>query len=194
MEKHEDKHTQFAYRSIHDFFDQYHLHTAIQELEMIILTAGSSYAWKRGVPYDVMYFFKELKMLAKAAWFIDKTSYEEDGVALSERQQESAPDIEQQKHFVSGSPNVSPWQSFPRSLSEDEYFNPYLAIKVFCHTYTKQEWKKIWKHLIEYAFSAEAMDAEGEYSFSDILKIRTGIITLIEGCHLIEVRTHRKNK
>jgi hypothetical protein len=189
MEKHLDKETQFAYCSIHDFFDQYHLHTAIQELEMIIITAGSEHAWNTGVPFDVA-----LKKLAKAAWFIDKTSSEKDEAVLSEPEEDSDPDIEKQKQFVSASPYVSAWQSFPRSLSEEEYFNPYQAITVFCHSYTKQEWKKIRKHLTEYAFSEEAMDAEGEYNFSDILKIRTGIITLIEGCHLIEVRNHMKNK
>jgi hypothetical protein len=95
-----------------------------------------------------------------------------------------------QEHFVSNNSQCNAWNCFPRSLTIQQYYNPYKAIKKFANYMAVQEWKIFIKDCTEYALlKGTIADVQPAY---DILLIRLRLLQLIEACHLLNIRTNAK--
>lgn len=185
----EDKDTRYAYNCIHDFFDNFGFSDAVTYIGRVLKVALSNKAWKKPGPYNVIYFIEKLEELSSAAFIIDcgqPTRPE----AILEETANGDPDMRVQQHYTGGHPFRSTWDYFPRNLTAGQYHNPYKAITKFTGYMTEAEWKKALKEIAEYALSNSKMIDE-QYPYN-ILTLRLRLMQLIEGCHLLQVRTNIK--
>jgi hypothetical protein len=91
-----------------------------------------------------------------------------------------------QEHFASNNRQCNAWNCFPRSLTIQQYYNPYKAIKKLAKYMAVQEWKIFIKDCTEYALlKGTIADVQPAY---DILLIRLRLLQLIEACHLLYIR------
>lgn len=185
----EDKAIQFAYRSIHDFFDCYGLEDAIWHWETIIRAASNKHPWKKDAPFHLLLFMEKLGELCIAAITIHLTYAKRAGAIIGEEDKTLPPEISQQEQFVNSLQASNVWNCFPRNLTEKQYKDPYRALKKFAYRMPETACKKILKDIQDYALSRTAID--GEYSSYQLLNIRLQILQLIEACHLLEVRTYK---
>lgn len=185
----ENKDTRYAYNSIHEFFDNYGLSGAVQDIDRVLKVAISDKAWKKADPYSVLYFMEKLGELCGAA-FVIHSNYATRDEAILEEPENGDPDMSVQQHFAGRHVPWSVWDYFPRSLTARQYHNPYKAIDKFVDFMTEAEWKKTFKEITEYALSNNSID--DEYYPYNILTIRLRLMQLIEACHLLEVRANIK--
>lgn len=184
----EDKNIRYAYDSIHVFFDNYHLESAIKETDGIIKAASQYKPWKESYPYRVIYFIKLLKRLCKSAWVIHYGfSTTRAGCILETTTEKEM--LKQEQFIIRGSFSTM-WNNFPRHLTASQYCDPYKAIKKFAEYMAERQWKKTLKIFTEYALSDTSI-AE-EYPDYNLLTIRLRLLQLIEACHLLEVRSNLK--
>jgi hypothetical protein len=178
----------YAYRSIHTFFNHFMVSDAVSHLESILRAATSFKLWRKGDPAQLLLYMEMLQELIAAALEIYYSqSTREDGII----QKGNETGILLQQHFVSNNGDCNTWNCFPRSLTLQQYYNPYKAIKKAAVYMTVQEWKILIRDCIEYALlKATITDVLTAY---DILLIRLRLLQLIEACHLLDVRTNPKN-
>ena len=181
----------YCYGIIHDFFDYYGFRHAIKITEQIISIATSNRFWYKGAPYHVVFFAEHLERLLTTVFIIENKRYhlKKAKLIISGGYK---PDILLKKNYVHPYQKGSAWECFPRHLSAKQYADPYLVLEKFTVAYTEAEWGKILADLSEYALSGSSIS--GSYDACDILFIWKRIIQLIEACHLLEVRTYKKQK
>ena len=177
---------QYAYAIIHEFFDNYGLSGAVEDIERILKTAISKKAWKKDAPFDALYYMQKLEQLCSTAFVIDG-SYSPRAAAIVEAPEDGDPDISKQQNFA-GRWSTSGWEVFPRSLTAKQYHHPYKAIKKFVQYMPEPEWKTVLQELTEYALSNGSI-IEVSYPYN-ILTLRLRLLQLIEACYLLEVRTY----
>lgn len=182
----EDKDIQYAYRSIHDFFDGYHLGSAIKETEKIIKAAASYKAWLTNEPYRPIYFMEQFYGLIQAAYMVTK-NYSARTACVLKEPVNGHPNLLLTQNYVSIYQSCTPWNNIPRHLTAAQYHDPYIAIEKFTKYATEIEWKEACKDLSEYALTNDSIDEE--YPCYKLLPIRLHILRLIEACHLLEVRS-----
>jgi len=183
-----DKDLQYAWHSIHDFFDAYHLSFAVEETERIIKAAARHRSWNLDYPYRPIHFMEHVQELVTAACCIAKSylTGKEGTVTLTSPTGE--PDLLIKSDFVSSGRYSNVWNNMPRHLTAPQYFQPWKAIKKFTTYATEAEWKATCKDLAEYALSNISIDEE--YPCYKLLPIRLHLLRLIEACHLLEVRSN----
>ena len=176
---------QYAYRSIHTFFNHFMVSDAVSHLESILRAATSFKVWKKEDSTQLLLYMELLQQLIVAALEIYYSqSVREDAII----KQDNETGILLQQHFVSSNGDCNTWNCFPRSLTLQQYYNPYKAIKKLAKYMSVQEWKIFIKDCIEYALlKATITDVLTAY---DILLIRLRLLQLIEACHLLDVRTN----
>jgi hypothetical protein len=183
----QNKDTQYACQSIHDFFDCYHLEAAIKEAEKMIKQAARHKAWRTKNPYRPVFFTGKLQELVTAAFTITEHHAQREACIIEPVNEEGLPDLEQKQHFVSRYRSCTTWSNIPRHLTAAQYHDPYIAIKKFTSYATAIEWKQIGHDLAEYALTNYPIDEE--YPAHRLLTIRLHILRLIEACHLLAVRS-----
>lgn len=186
--QYEDKDTAYAYRVIHDFFDAFGFTTAIAFLERILQTASAGYSWKKGDPYDVVYFMQKLSQLAEVAYVIHTPYAIRKDAVISPSEKNTPPDLSITENYFTGHIHGDAWSSLPRNLTAKQYHDPYKAIHKFCKYTTSDEWDRIFSELAEYALSRYTPE-EMLYPYN-LLTVRKRLLQLIEACHLVRVRTH----
>jgi hypothetical protein len=182
----ENKDIQYAYRSIHDFFDYYGFSGCIKEAGQIIKAAASYKPWHRDAPYGPVYFMENLQQLIAAAYSI-KNNYSSRAVCII-NSGTGIPDLSLIQNYVSRYNSSTPWNNMPRHLTAAQYHDPYKAIEKFTKYATEPEWQQVCKDLVEYALSNASID--DEYHCNKLLAIRLHILRLIEACHLLELRSN----
>ncbi len=186
----EDRDILYAYRVIHDFFNGFSFHRAIFHMDSIIEAGLNNGTWK-GMPYNAIFFMENITALCKAAFTVSTCNSVRENAIVEPQEENETPDISLTKDFMGSNFHSSAWNSFPRHLTAKQYYNPYKAIKKFCRYATEVEWNAIIKELTESALSyAPADDLCYPYN---ILKVGLRLLQLIEACHLLEVRTGKKN-
>lgn len=181
----------YCYGIIHNFFDYYGFRPAVKIAEQIIAFATDNRFWNKEAPYHVVFFLEHLERLITTVFIIEKKRYHLKKAKLL-ISGDSKPDIHLKKNFVHPYQKGSAWEYFPRHLSAKQYADPYLSLEKFTAVYTKAEWEEILVDLREYALSKSSIS--GSYDACEILFIRKRILQLIEVCHLLEVRTYKKQK
>lgn len=182
----EDKDKQYAYHSIHDFFDNYHFSAAVKETSRIIKAAASEKAWLTRRPYRPVYFMEIMLPLVAAAFVLEKHAGQRAACII--RSETGIPDLAQTQHYVGRHRYSNAWNCMPRQLTAAQYHDPYLAIRKFTARQTEAEWKQVCKDLGEYALSNSSV--VDEYSLPEILTIHRHLLRLIEACHLLQVRSN----
>lgn len=187
----EDKNIRYAYSSIHDFFDSYHLRSALKETERVIKAAADDKAWKKDYPYRLIFFMEKLQELCSAAFIIHNNFATRAACITAVLTETGDPDLANEQDFVGKNHFSNVWNNMPRHLNAAQYLDPYKAIEKFVAFMTEAEWKKAIKVLWEYALSNSSID--DEYPCYKILTVRLHLLRLVEACHLLEVRSN-KNK
>lgn len=186
--QYEDKDTAYAYRVIHDFFDASGFTRAVVFMECILHTASARYSWKKGDPYNVVYFLQKLTQLAKAAYVIDAPYAIRMDAITTPPEKNGPPDLSITENYFTGHIHGDAWSSLPRNLTAKQYHDPYKAISKFCKYTTSDEWDRIFSELAEYALSRYTPE-EMLYPYN-LLTVRKRLLQLLEACHLVRVRTH----
>jgi hypothetical protein len=182
----ENKDIQYAYRSIHEFFDNYDFYSAVKETNRIIKAAASEKAWLTRRPYQPVYFMEVMQPLIAAAFVLEKHAGRRAScIILSET---GIPDLAQTQNYVGRHRYSNAWNCMPRHLNAAQFHDPYLAIRKFTARQTEGEWKQVCKDLGEYALSNSSVI--DEYLLPEILAIRLHLLRLIEACHLLQVRSN----
>ena len=178
-----------AYKCIRSFFNHFGLSDAISYLESTLQAATTYKIWKKEDPAQLLLYMELLQELIAAALDIYYSqSVREDAVI----KKDNGTGILLPQHFVNGKSECNSWNCFPRSLTLQQYYNPYKAIKKLAKYMAVQEWEIFIKDCTEYALlKATIADVRPAY---DILLIRLRLLQLIEACHLLHVRTNGKNR
>jgi len=186
----EDKEVTYAFGVIGDFFDCFGLYYAVRDTEHLIRSAANNKVYKKGTPGNLLFFTDSFEELVSAAFALIESHAERKEAHLPFDENNPDPDISRQWDFVAGGLYPNAFGDFPRSLNRRQYFNPYKAIKKFVSHKTEAEWKTTLKTIVEYALTGGTSDEE--YPASELMVIRLRMLQLIEGCHLLHVRTNNK--
>jgi len=186
----EDSATHYAYNGIHNFFDAFGLELALKNADSILQAATGPKVWEKVVPANLLFYEEKFKALC-AAVFTIHYSYARRREAIIAEPENKVPDISVTKNFMDTWYFSSEWNNFPRHLTGRQYHNPYRAIKKFCSYMAQQEWYKFLKEITAFALSKDQVDETKP--FYNILKIRLCMLQLIEACHLLDVRSNRRN-
>ena len=179
----EESNIQYAYRSIHTFFNHFMIGDAVSWLESILRAATTLVIWKKEDPAQLLLYMELLEELIVAGSEIHYNHSIREEAILKKDDQTG---ILLQEHFVSNNRQWNTWNCFPRSLTIQQYYNPYKAIKKLAKYMTVQEWKIFIKDCTEYALlKGTIADVQPAY---DILLIRLRLLQLIEACHLLYIR------
>jgi len=183
----EEFNIQYAYRSIRTFFYHFKVSDAVSYLEIILRAATSFKLWTKEEPAQLLLYMEMLQELIAAALEIYYGhSIRKDAII----KQDNETGILLQQYFVNNASDCNRWNCFPRSLTLQQYYNPYKAIKKLAKYMSVQEWEAFIKDCTEYALlKATITDVRTAY---DILLIRLRLLQLIEACHLLHVRTNEK--
>lgn len=176
-----------SYAAIHSFFDCYGMVHARSLLAKTIKTADSEKIWKGRYPADVLYFTGHLVQLAKAAFDImERYDYLQEAI-IGEEDTNPYWMLQQYESYCGWHMNATPWDFFPRHLSQKEFLDPYKALEKFTRYRSFSRWKAAIKELREHALSPNSI-AEFEDG-TGLLGTWIMLHKLIEACHLLEVRS-----
>ena len=186
----EDSTVQFAYNSIHNFFDVCNLDHALKYTEGILEAAISDKIWKKESPSSLLFYMENFRSLYGAAFTIHY-NYSKRSEAVIVKPEDGVPDITVTQNFMDERFYLSSvWSKFPRNLTAAQYHDPYRAIKKFCTYMAEPEWNNYLKDVTEFALSKDTLDEV--YNPQNILTVRLRMMQLVEACHLINIRTNRK--
>ena len=186
----EDNAIEISYNSIHNFFDVCNLEHALKYTEGILKAAIGYRIWRKEAPSSLLFYMENFTSLYKAAFSIHY-NYSKRTEAVIDPPENGVPDISVTQNFMNERMyQSSVWSKFPRHLSEQQYHDPYKAIKKFCSYMAEPQWSNYLKDITEYALSKDTIDEI--YHPYNILTVRLRMMQLIEACHLIDIRTNRK--
>ena len=188
----EAKEERFAYHSIHDFFDIYILEDALLFIQTICKAASTKKIWKKGYPYSVLHYLKHLKTLIDSAYYICHEHAQREEAIIPREPQTEKPGIELLQASINNRKGETFWNSFPRHITAEQFYNPYLAISSFCKYQSQRRWLLALDDIQEFALVAHPIsEVHPPYN---LLNIQRHLLRLIEACHLLELRTNVKMK
>jgi N-glycosylase/DNA lyase len=186
----EDKEKAFAYHTIHDFFDIYIMEDALHFLQTILKAAGTGKVWGKGYPFSAIFYMQHLEKLCTAAFYIDENYARRETAVIEKDKRTRHPGIELLQAATGTRRGENLWTCFPRSLTAQQFYDPYQAIKRFCRYQNEAGWKHIFTEIKEYALSIHRIS--DLHPPLNLLNIQRHLMRLIEACHLLEVRTNKK--
>ena len=186
----EDKATQYAYISIHNFFGNLTFSSMQHTIDGVLEAATSEKIWKKRSAAHLLFFMENLNMLVEAAFVIYYDHSERENVIL-DLPEDGYPDLSVKEQFQDRNFFSNEWNNFPRNLTESQYHNPYKGIKKFCKYMAEPEWKKAIKDCTAYALGPD--NIQEIFPSYNLLLFRRRVLQLIEACHLIEIRSNKKN-
>lgn len=179
----QDKDLQYAYHSLHDFFDCFGIAKAVVLTEHMLQAAAGSKLWNKGEPSSLLTLKGKLKELVSAVFVIINCNDRNDKAVLL---CSVGPDLNQTQEYVGTINSCTAWQSFPRNLNAKQYNNPYKALKKFTVFMPEKDWLETLQLLTEYALSNMSFNDYGLPH--NLLTLRRRLLQLLEASHLIVVR------
>lgn len=177
------------YQVITAFFDYCSLSSHRQYITTWLAAVNASDYWRGSSPADLLFYYELLNSLIRAVYRI----YAED------KPRKTAVDLLQEKGYKAETNLLHPalyfnwekdyalWEFFPRSLSLEEYVDPYIVLRNFFTFYNLAEWEHELHELLSDGLSRNSASVMyGEER--DILLIRDHLEKLIDAVHLIDVR------
>jgi len=185
----EDKEKLFAYLTIHDFFDIYTMADALGFLQSILKAAATKKIWSKGAPFRVLYYVRQLTTLCNTAFYIQENLARRDAAIIKKDKRVDNPGIEMLQASMGKRAAETLWNSFPRHITLQQFYNPYLVIDSFCRYLPQAGWQKALEEIQEYALlGSRITELHPPYN---LLSIQRQLARLIEACHLVEVRTNQ---
>ena len=188
----ETKEQVFAYSSIHDFFDIYLLNDALHYLHTILKAAGSGKIWKKGYPYSALHFMQQLETLNTTAFYLNTLYTGREKAHIPKDQRTENPPLELLQTCTGRRVGENFFTCFPRHLTLQQLYDPFLAIKSYCNYKSETNWKTTFADILEYALAARPInDLHPPYH---LLNIQRHLSRLLEALHLLELRVNSKMK
>lgn len=147
-----------------------------QKLKMVISATTLESIYIDDSVSNLLCDFKLLESVINAAYIINRDGIK-GPIIINDRDLMNA-------NLYSGSHrDYSAWDFFPRSLSKDEYKDPYLVFPLFFGYQSLQKWKRDLQEIMEAALVSDL-----EVPGVDQLEIYFQLTKLLEAAHLIDVR------
>lgn len=183
----EGKATRYAYAFIHEFFDTMGLPESKHSLNQLFYYAMETRVYRRQTPAMILFQVQQFAELITAAFVINPAHAHQTNITVGPTAT-GFPDMEQTALYISSKTNDSPWECFPRHLTAQQFFDPYLAVAAFCRYLPEREWQLQLKEITEYALGNGCIEID-ETGFScNLFIMQLRMLQLIEACWLIEVR------
>ncbi|MBW0162193.1 MAG: hypothetical protein HYI21_10800 [Sediminibacterium sp. Gen4] len=186
----EDKDLPKDYKNIQEFFDSITLPKALEYLTSAIRAAEAMGIWEMSTPNDLLNFFESLDSLFESVYNIVTDDNIMEKAALSRKYKN--PDLTNYSLYCANYDQLMSWDYFPRSLSTKEFRDPYKALALFKSIRVKEDWKEILDYIMNGALSKKSLTESGIYL--ETFTISEQLRKVIEGCHLIYVRTTFKRE
>ena len=186
----EDKELPKDYKNIQEFFDSITLPKALEYLTSAIRAAEAMEIWEMSTPNDLLNFFESLDSLLESVYNIVADDNIIEKATLSKKYK--SPDLTNYSLYCANYDQLMSWDYFPRSLSTKEFRDPYKALALFKSIRVKEDWKEILDYIMNGALSKRSLTESGIYL--ETFSISEQLRKVIEGCHLIYVRTTFKRE
>jgi hypothetical protein len=180
------------YKYIEEFFSRAFLDHYRKYISSMLKAAYSDDYWAQSDPGSLLRFQEQMLGLIKASHrFVKK------GGNKVKRKKNALLDSESLGNDVDSSIFYGPnqkstaWEYFPRSLSREEFLNPYKVYERFFEYKEIQTWVKEFKELISYALESFGNETGADF---DYLEIHRQLQKLVEASHLIEIRVNMPKK
>lgn len=180
------------YKIIEEFFSANDLDHYRKYISSMLKAAYSDNYWKKSDPGSLLFFQEHMEKLIRAARQLVNSDGKPDLIYKQAILEE--PDMStgmDPSTYFGWHKDSSMWEFFPRNLTKKEFINPYLAIKRFFKFKDLKTWMKDFKELITYTLSPYGNESAIDF---DYLGINRHLQKLVEACHLIEVRTNKKEQ
>jgi hypothetical protein len=174
------------YIVVNNYFHQASLATHRRDVHNMLVASVQDRPCNDISPRDLIYIFDELEKLTEAAYLLqcDDGKLEVNPSIIPEG--EIRKNVIDLNLYCGWQSSVAPWSYFPRTLSRDEFLNPYKALRKFFKHQNLAGWRGIMKQISECALSDMSLyETEPEFN---ILKVSTLLQKAIEACHLVDVR------
>ncbi|WP_255156622.1 hypothetical protein [Ferruginibacter sp. HRS2-29] len=172
-----------AYEAIHDFYDCFHLHEALEETNKLFKWAGKEKYYDKGAPANLIFLSQQLFKLFSAAEFICYSTGRRSPAILHEN--------ELSKYLALTMPDsmaTAEWASLTRYLSWEEYINPYYTFEKFG---VMRGWEEVLQELMEFALMNGSI--EGCFTSAELKKWRMRMVGVVEGGWFVDVRGREAN-
>ena len=180
------------YFVINAFFDCYGLSQARSLLSRMIKAADSEKTWKGRSPSDLLFFTGKMEELMEAVFSLVGGYDYRPEVILDKDNSEDIWSLANYDSYCGWHIHSSPWDFFPRHLTQKEFLDPYRALEKFTGYRSLDKWKKVLSDLLFHALSPHSI-----YEFDDgagILRTWLQLHKLLEAAHLVELRSNDEKK
>lgn len=167
------------YQTIAAFFDFANIVMHRDDIGELMEAVVSKKVWRRCSMNDFEVRFEKLESLVNAAFIINMENKEQ-GLEIRKD------DITNPNLYFGVNDRLGIWEYFPRSLSFEEFIDPYKVFQRFFESQTLSDWKGTMNGLMQYAVTKETLAESSD--FFDTHNIYMSFIRLIEAAHLIDVR------
>ncbi len=174
------------FKAIDDFFDAYSLAHARYMLAELIQSADAERVWKGKCPANAVYFTQKLQELVAAVFAIMDEGQYPDEIVLDKNSSDQLWMLKNYAVYCGWHRASTPWDFFPRHLTQKEFLNPFRALKKFTRYRSLPAWSDALKELAHHSLSPESIR-----EFEDgtrLLGTWLHLHKLLDAAHLLEVR------
>ncbi len=170
---------------LYNFFQMAHLPTVKKEISAWMETVNNGLIGRRHEASTLLTFYESLNKLIHAAFIIREMDHSNRPANLTGVLEPDKDHVPETKYYaLEGAKDT--WELFPRSLSKEQFINPYLVFKDFFAFWSLTEWKEELHNMLHLSFSDSTLEDTGEVV--DLLNIKSHLDQLVEACHLVLVR------
>jgi len=172
----------YCYQIISDFFNAYSLSHATALLFGSLQAANKGKIWKGRTSADLLYFFKKLEELLLASFDLVNDSSRREGAMIENNAEGWF--LTDYKNYCGWHVDSTPWDFFPRNLTQKEFLDPWKALKKITRYGSVDEWKEYLYEILYHAMARYSINEEE----INLLEVRLLLHKLLEASHLIEIR------
>ncbi len=188
----ENKEKLYAYLTIQDFFDTYSLEDALSFLFSILKAASTKKIWKKNYPFSVIHYIQQIEKITAAVFYIHENFAQRNAAIIKKDKRAVSPGIELLQGNNSPGQKANCWSIFPRHITLEQFYNPYLVIKSFCNYKSQCHWKNIFADIQEHALvNSPISNCHPPYN---LLNIHRQLARLLEAIYLLEIRTNKEKQ
>jgi len=167
-----------------NFFVMVHLPEALREIDVWMDTISKGLNERRHGASYLLTLYEAINKLIHAAFLIRQMDDDRPANLFGILKPDNNHVPETKYYAAEGSKDT--WSLFPRSLSKEQFINPYLVFRPFFEFWSLAEWKEELHNMLHLSFSDSTLEDTGEVV--DLLNVKSHLDKLVEACHLILVR------
>lgn len=179
---------------INEYFDIFSVAYARKKLFKLLNASCKAKPFKHSAS-SLLFFYEKTSWLIEAAYLVNQMDNARRRAIIIPGSDEPEINLMNPLLFCvwfdekEPAPSRDAWENFPRSLTYNEFLNPYSVFEKFFSFLSLSEWRQMLNEIFSMALSRDSYLDDG-LDF-DILQIRTLLEKLIDGSHLIDVREYR---